>query len=538
MSIFSGIKSLFTRTSANTVNTGNIKASSTRSFGNAQPAHKYGSAKYGPIQFGVYANYDHSVLRERARGVYRESTVAHGLITRFVDSVINTGMTWESSPMWDAIPAAPADDEKRYAKTQEIEREWKIYSDSAEPDYTGLMTFRQLQRLAFRSYMVDGEVTVIVRYLNGADRTSPVAFQFLNADQISSPWDGITVQAAKDRGNEIREGMEYDSAGRLVAIHVQEDTAKPHVRISVTGPRSGRRFVIHHANRESTGQSRGFPELDAVVYELSRLTEYDIAEMEAVVASAAWMAAIETDKDAAADPQNVKFKPNLPQVETNPATREYGVQTVDTGKFALIQNTLEPGQSMKFQAPTRPNPNFSAFVEAFESRIAGALGMPLSVYRQQFKSSYSAARAEILQWWQNVERRRDDFVSGFLKPAYAAWFTEAVRRGDITASGYLSSTRIRRAWLAGSWNGISRPNVDPLKEVNAVEKRLKLGHTTGEREAKAYNGSDYRENVQRLNTENEMLAEANAHLDPELVEDAEETPEQTRRAERGDSEDD
>jgi len=502
------------------------QASSTRSISNPQPSHKYGSAKYGPISFGVYAGYDHSQLRERARGVYRESTVAHGLITRFVDSVINTGMTWESSPMWDAIPGAPTDDQGRYEKTQEIEREWRLYADSTEPDYTGLMTFRQIQRMAYRAYMIDGEVTAIVHYLNGTDRVSPVALQFLNADQISTPYDGPTVKAADDRGNEIKEGFEYDSAGRLVAIYVQSEYGKTHVRVPVKGPRSGRTFVIHHANRETVGQSRGFPELDAVVYELSRLTEYDIAEMEAVVASAAWMAAIETEKDAAADPKAVKFKPNIPQAEHNSATREYGVQSVDTGKFALIQNTLEPGQTMKFQAPTRPNPNFSAFVEAFESRIAGSLGMPLSVYRQKFESSYSAARAEILQWWQNVERRRDDFVYGFLRPVYATWFTEAVRRGDISASGYLSSTRIRRAWLAGSWNGISRPNVDPLKEVNAVEKRLRLGHTTGEREAKAYNGSDYRENVQRLNTENEMLADANAPLDPDLGEE----PQDGRRA--------
>jgi lambda family phage portal protein len=512
MGVFSAVKGFFTRTPVESV-----RAITRRSTGSTrQPSHKYGSEKYGPVSFGAYTEHDHSVIRERARGVYRESTIAHGLITRFIDSVINTGMTWESSPLWDAIPGAPTDDAGRYAKTQQIEREWRLYSDSTEPDFTGLMTFRQLQRLAYRAFMVDGEVTAIVRYLNAADRTSPVAFQFLNADQISTPYDGQTMQAAKERGNEIVDGMEYDAAGRLVAIYVQDDYQSPHVRVPVAGPRSGRRFVIHHANRETVGQSRGFPELDALVYELSRLTEYDIAEMEAVVASAAWMASVETDKDAAADPQAVKFKPNLPHGENTAADREYGVSTVDTGKFALVQNTLEPGQKMHFQAPTRPNPNYSAFVEAFESRIAGALGMPLSVYRQKFESSYSAARAEILQWWQNVERRRDDFIAGFLRPAYEAWFTEAVRRGDIPAPGYLASTRIRRAWLAGSWNGISRPNVDPLKEVNAVEKRLRLGHTTGEREAKAYNGSDYRENVQRLTTENEMLAGANAPLEPEI----------------------
>jgi lambda family phage portal protein len=528
VSLASRVKAFFTPRNSSA----QITAASTRSFGNPQPSHKYGSAKYGPISFGTYANYDHYQLRERARGVYRESTIAHGLVTRIVDTVVNTGLTWESSPLWDAIPGAQQDDEERYSKTAEIEREWRIYAESTDADYSGLMTFAQLQRMAMRSFEVDGEVTAVLHYLNAADRVSPVSMQFINADQISTPYDSKLEIEAKKRGASIREGMEYDSAGRLTAIYVQDDISKPHVRVPVSGPRSGRRFVIHHANRETPGQSRGFPELDAVVYELSRLTEYDIAEMEAVVASAAWMAAIETDAGAAADPKAVKFKPNLPQAETNAATKDYGIQTVETGQFALIQNTLAPGQKMHFQAPTRPNPNFAAFIEVFESRIANSLGMPLSVYRQHFSNSYSASRAEILQWWQNVNRRRDDFISGFLKPFYEAWFTEAVRRSDIEARGYLTSARIRRAWLAGSWNGISRPNVDPLKEVNAVEKRLRLGHTTGEREAKAYNGSDFRDNVERLNTENEMLAEAIYHLEPEIVEPQEDEPEDGDTGER------
>ena len=39
-----------------------------------------------------------------------------------------------------------------------------------------------------------------------------------------------------------------------------------------------------------------------------------------------------------------------------------------------------------------------------------------------------------------------------------------------------------------------------------------LGDTTGEREAKMYNGSDWRENVERLQDENSLLANANEPL--------------------------
>jgi capsid protein len=175
--------------------------------------------------------------------------------------------------------------------------------------------------------------------------------------------------------------------------------------------------------------------------------------------------------------------------------------------MALFRHTNGPGYETKWFAPTRPNPNYAAFVEAFESRLAGALGMPRSVLLQQFNASYSAARGEIKFFWNSIDRRRDDFVSGFLMPIYEAWFGEHVRSGEITAAGY-GNRIIHEAWLSGHWDGISMPQIDPLKEVNAIDKRLQLGHTTGEREAKKHNGSDFRSNVERLTTENQQLATA------------------------------
>ena len=475
-------------------------------------ATKYGSDKYGPIRYGAYVDRETTVIRERSRGAYHESTIAHGMAERLTDTVINTGLTFESSPIWDLIPGAPQTEEQHYQKTQEIEHLFNLWSNSKEPDHHGLLTFGQLQRLAYRTSFVDGEVTAIIRYRNALDRISPVAVQLLNADHISTPYNNAEVKAVESRGGRIQDGIEYDASGEAVALYYQEDYTKKHVRIAFKGPRSGRTFVVRHMHIDEPGQSRGFPELDSIVYELSRLTEYDIAELEAVVASAAWMASIETDTNAPADPKAVKFKPNLPQRADTAAEREYGTTTVDTGKFALIQNTLEPGQTMKMFTMTRPNPNYSAFVDAFESRLAGAIGMPLSVLRQKFEGSYSSARAEILFFWMNVQARRKDFADGFLNPIYEAVFTEWVRAGEITANGYLGSKKVRLAWLAGSWNGINRPNVDPLKEVAAIERRERLGHTTKEREAKAYNGSDYRENIERLKTENALIADVNEPL--------------------------
>jgi lambda family phage portal protein len=475
-----------------------------------------GRTKYGNLNYREAGYTDYAQQRENARGVYHDSLIARGIVGRLVDNVINTGLTLESSPLWSLIPGAPADDEARYQWTEQVENRFHLYTGSKESDYHGRMTFSQIQRLLYTLRIMEGEYFCILRYLNSPRRMSPLAIQVLNNDQVVQPFDSETLKAAKDRGARIYEGIEYDASGQMIAVYVAEKAGdflsrKP-TRIPVYGPKSGRRFVIHDANFDAAAQHRGFPELSAFIYELDRLTEYDITELEATIAGAIWFATIETEKGS---PASAPIKPgvNLQDTTSVDSNLVEGPREVRIRNRALMMQNLKAGQSMKGFQPNRPNPNFAAFEEVFENRISTSLGMPLSAYRQKFQSSYSAARAEILFFWNNIVRRRDDFVSGLLSPFYESWVGEEIRSGNIKADGWNRPVE-RHAWMNCTWNGISRPVVDPVKEVNAVQTRQRLGHTTGEREAKAYNGSDFRENVKRLSTENQMIADANEPLDP------------------------
>jgi lambda family phage portal protein len=472
--------------------------------------------KYGNIRYRDAGYTDYAQQRENARGVYHDSLIARGIVGRLIDNVINTGLTLESSPLWSLIPNAPKGVEARYLWTEEVENRWNLFVRSKESDHRGRLTFAQLQRLVYMLRVKEGEYFAILRYLNSGNRMSPLAIQVLNNDQVAQPFDSMLLERVNNRGAKISEGIEYDAAGQMIAIYVREnpeDFSSDPIRIPVRGPKSGRLFVIHDANFESAEQYRGFAELSAFIYELDRLTEYDITELEATIAGALWFAAIETEKGATAKPS---IKPNVTTDTVSASTGgvKDGINEVRIRNRALVMQGLGPGQTFKGFQPNRPNPNFAAFEEVFENRICGSLGMPLSVFRQKFQASYSAARAEILFFWNNILRRRDDFCSGLLDPVYEAWLGEEISAGNIKAGQFRTSPVVRRAWLNCTWNGISRPVVDPVKEVNAVEKRQRLGHTTGEREAKAYNGSDFRENVKRLGPENQLIADANEPLDP------------------------
>lgn len=475
-----------------------------------------GKTKYGNIQYSDRGFTDSAQDRENARGVYHDSLIARGLVGRLIDNVINTGLTLESSPLWSMIPDwKNKSDEEKYQWTENTENLFTLYAVSKEADIKGRLTFSQIQRLLYLLRVKEGEYFCILRYLNGSDRTSPLALQILNNDQIQQPYDAATIKAIKARRATIKDGIEYDTTGKMSAIYVREnleDFTNKLTRIPTHGPKSGRRFIIHDANFETAEQYRGFPELAAFIYELDRLTEYDINELEAVVAGSMFFAAVETEKGASR--QGPIVKPGgTATVNTDNEVKEGIKEARFKNKALLIQN-LAPGQKFVGFQPNRPNSNFEAFEEVFENRISGSLGMPLSVFRQKFQASYSAARAEILFFWNNIFKRRDDFRAGFLDPFYEAWFTEHINSGNIKAPGYKTLPIAKRAWLYGTWNGISRPVVDPVKEVKAVDARQKLGHTTGEREAKAYNGSDFRENVKRLTNENPLIADANKVLDP------------------------
>ncbi len=443
---------------------------------------------------------DYIEAREQSRKIINESTIARSISRRITDHVVNTGLTWESSPVWEMIKDAPSSDDERQALCTKIENLWKLYAGSTGADLKGQYSFGQLQYELFTRLLQQGEFFVILRYLSDPQRINPCTLQILNNDQIKTPFDSGTEDSIRANGGDLIDGIEYSPAGDACAIWIEESPGSEMIRIPFFG-KSGRRFVIHCSN--SSG--RGISEFSGMAYDLTRLADYDEAELEAVVASSKFFAAVTADKDVLRAPSSGLKLAGM-KTQTSEEMKS-GIKQVDINNTALIIDTLPPGYDFKGFQPTRPNQNYEKYMSAKETRLCGMMGLPLSVYTQAMSKNYSAARAEILLFWNSVEVRRAWFVSGFLKPFFKAVFSEWVSSGQIQAPGF-GVPGVRDAWLYGSWNGIARPVIDPVKEVKAIRERIQLGHSTGEREAKAYNGSDFIENVNRLKYESEQLEAA------------------------------
>ena len=114
----------------------------------------------------------------------------------------------------------------------------------------------------------------------------------------------------------------------------------------------------------------------------------------------------------------------------------------------------------------------------------------------------------MLDFWKSVRVYRTRFNKQFNRPIYEAWLSEAVATGRIEAPGFFDDPAIRKAWCGCMWMGVSMGHVDPLKEVNAAEKRIANNISTQEQEASEYNGNDWNAVVRQRRKEIEAMSDS------------------------------
>ena len=173
------------------------------------------------------------------------------------------------------------------------------------------------------------------------------------------------------------------------------------------------------------------------------------------------------------------------------------------GNGAVV--TLNAGERIEVADPKRPSQAFDGFVDAVSKSIGAGLEIPSDLLLKKFEASYSASRAGLLEAWKMFRARREWLANEFCQPIYEQFLAEAVARGRIEAQGFFDDPIIRRAWCRADWNGPAQGMLDPTKEVEAAELRVKNGFSTREEETKGLTGGNFKENAKQLKRENELL---------------------------------
>lgn len=425
------------------------------------------------------------MLVARSRDAMRNHLIARAAITRLRTNVVGTGLVCRAQVDHEAlgISEAAADD-----LNGELDRLWSLYADDPrECDAEATLNHYQLQALVLVSSMVAGDV-----FVASPDQERPgcifsTRLQLIESDRVSNPNAGL------DRADLI-DGVEVDGLGAPVAYHVCTGYAGEHLvgkplsweRLTVFGAETGRRRVLHVlADKERPGQKRGMPYLAPVLEPLQKLERYASAELMAAVISAMFTVFIKKTGDFQAG--------NLPMSAL--AEEAPGGDDTTDGELALGEGAvvdLGVGEEPMVANPGRPNAQFDPFFTAVVKEIGSALELPLEELLLHYSSSYSAARAAMLQAWRFYSLRRWWLACDFCQPSRELVIDEAVARGLIDLPGYGDAAK-RKAYCQAIWIGPARGAIDELKEANAAGKRIDIGVSNETLETAAMTGEPWQQ---------------------------------------------
>ena len=494
-----------------------------KGYSHAGASHTKKALKGFTVSSGSAAediNANNYTLRQRSRILYMSAPIAAAALKRQRTNIVGAGLRLKSTINRETLGMTQ---EQAEAWQKRVQAEFNLWAQRKQAcDATGVNNFYGMQQLVALSWPMSGDVFAVVKRVNPTPLLPySLRLHILEADRVRTPTDaastgggtvtgflasGLTTGKNKDNGNTIYDGVEVDKNGAIVAYHIantypyQFDGAETKfARVEAYGKATGLPNVLHIMDSARPEQYRGVPYLAQVIEPLLQMRRYTEAEITAAVVQSFFTAFITTEKDGDSAIPNEVGGDGIPEASRDPNEYEMGAGTM---------NFLEPGEDVKFGAPTHPNTGFDKFLRAMAELVGAALEQPADLVLMAFNSSYSASRAALLEAWKGFRMRREWLADDFCRPIYEIWLTEAVARGRISAPGFLTDPIIRQAYLGSEWIGPSQGQLDPTKEVQAAVLAIQHGLSSGEAEATKLNGSDFRSNVDRLAVENELLKKA------------------------------
>lgn len=434
-------------------------------------------------------------LRGRSRDLIRNSPIAGGAIETQVSNIVGTGLKLQSRIDVDVLGL---DDDQASAWQAATEREWRLWSESVFSDAMARLTFNEQQDLVLRSELASGDTFVLLASKKRDGWPFELALQVIEADRVSNERGQLDTAT-------MVQGIEMDATGEHIAAHIADrhpgsvyNTAGTKwTRVPFRG-KSGRRNLLHIMRMQRPGQTRGVPCLAPIIEPLKQLTRYSQAEVDAAVTSAALSLFAKMDPEAFTD----MFDDQSKQQIIDKAMGWDGTIRPNT-----VVNLL-PGEEITSPVQNRPNPNFDPFVSAVLKQIGIGLNIPHEVLTKHFQSSYSAARAALLDAWRTFRIRRSWLVSKFCQPVYEEWLADAVASGRIAAPGFFADPLIQKAWSGAVWSGDGPGALDPKKEAEAAEVRMRSGVTTLSEEIVSYDGGDWETKHRQQAREHDERVEA------------------------------
>ena len=436
-------------------------------------------------------------LRAYSRDLYRNNAVARGLIDLLVSNVIGRGLKMEPAMDRAVIQKYNGwDDETtiNYFNTLEpiVKRDFQLWAESKESDVRGQRNFYKNQELAYKSYLLSGEVYAGFYLRDHSNHLFNFRTGLIEADQVQSPYNSIA-----NRNN--RDGLILDKDGIPIGVNInlnQETYPQENCFVPFFSEKSGRPLILHLYKADRPGQSRGVPFLTPIMQTLKHLADYKKSELIRAKVAALFAVFIKSPNPSALDNNGI-----TQPVQDQSTIAEQGT---DYQMGAGSIHKLLPGEEIQFANPGSISANYEPVANAMYTEIGMAGRTPLELLRRYYGASYSASRGAKNDYLKEVNIEREFMELDYCVPNYHEWFIEQVLAGRYYVPGFFESYNVQIAYMGSTWMGDAAGMIDPVKEIQASDMKVASGYSTSTEETASLTGSDYFTNLQIQKREEEQ----------------------------------
>ena len=414
-------------------------------------------------------------LRNQARYLYENDPIARRVVDSITSNMIGDGIK----------PMAESQSDLLRDVAQKFLDRW---SGCIECDYDQAHSIMGLQSLIVRALVRDGAVFVHKVYSKRR-----LQLQVLEIDYLD-----VWANYETDKGGEVRNGIEFDRLGRIVAYHVYEnhpDDMLHGLQLETPDPRSistgyrGRggkvlrvlaQDICHLRRVDRPGQMDGHSWLGPALPKLWDLKEYEEAKLIQQKIQCSFTGFVE-DNFSLSEEEREDL---LGETENdNPLTRSVSPGTIEE---------LPTGKTVTFPSPA--STQNEEFVERCLRSIAGAMGVSYEIFNDYSKVNFSSGRMGFLE----MDRQMKHFSKTILMPQ----FFQKLNNWICDHLEY-TGTIPRGSDLSIKWSLPIREMIDPDKEVNTIMK-LVGANLISYQEAHAMLGKNFKKNIQEIVSNREL----------------------------------
>lgn len=384
-------------------------------------------------------------LRVQARFLDENHDLARGVLNTLVNNIVGSGIRIE----------ALAKDKKGETLTEFNNKLHQLFDDwMIRPEVTWELHWHQLQRLAARSWLRDGEV--LLQLLEGRSSNLdhgtkiPFSLELIEADLLPIDFN--------DEKKNIIQGVKKNQWGKPIAYCLYKqhpgDIASS-LKLKEETKLVPADNILHLKSIDRIRQTRGVSIFASVLTRLDDIKEYEESERVAAKIAAAMCAFIRKSPDG----------PITSNKLDNSGNR---LMHMEPG---MIFDHLLPGEDIDMIESNRPNTMLEQFRNSQLRAVAAGTSTSFSSIAKDYNGTYSAQRQELVEQSVHYSVLREHFVERFIRPIWQRFIRVSLLTDLIEMPKNIDMDTL----LDADFRGPTMPWIDPLKEIHAEEKAVQAG---------------------------------------------------------------